>query len=168
MTQVATITGGTFTSSFTTSAMSVSGGPYVVAYSYAGDVNFTAASDESQCVTVTPATPTVTVADLGGIYTDLPFPATGATVTGLSTDGTIAGFGNPLLSYTYFQGGIAMSGAGRRGQLHGRGALFGRRQLRRGRQQRDGIHRRQGSGRRHCQPCQRRCQRRAPSRRQPW
>src|SRR5205085_9824233 len=56
-------------------------------------------------------TPTVTVVDAGGTYNGSPFPATGATVTGIPADGVIASFGNPLLSYTYDKDRVALAGA---------------------------------------------------------
>ena len=59
--QTATVTNSAFSSSFNTSALTVAGSPYTTTYAYAGDTNLTATSDTSQSVTVTPATPTVTL-----------------------------------------------------------------------------------------------------------
>ena len=61
-------------------------------------------------VTVSRATPTVTVSDAGGTYNSTSFPATGASVTGVGSDGTIASFGDPSLSYVYYQNGALLAG----------------------------------------------------------
>ncbi len=60
---------------------------------------------------ITAATPTVSVTDAGGTYSTDPFPATGASVTGVGTDGTIASFGDPSLSYSYYSGATLLTGA---------------------------------------------------------
>ncbi len=39
VTQDATVTGGSFSSSFNTAALGVAGSPYTITYAYAGDVN---------------------------------------------------------------------------------------------------------------------------------
>ncbi len=61
VTQTAAInsTTGNFSSSFTTSSLTVTNSPYTITYSYPGDSNFTNVSDTSKSVTVTKATPTV-------------------------------------------------------------------------------------------------------------
>ena len=67
VTQQATIQpDGSFSTTFTdTAGLGVAGSPYTVDYSYSGDGTFAAASQTSK-LTVTPATPTVSVTDLGG------------------------------------------------------------------------------------------------------
>ena len=57
VTQDATVAGGTFSSTFNTSALGVAGSPYTITYAYAGDANLESVSDTSQTVTVTKATP---------------------------------------------------------------------------------------------------------------
>ena len=57
VTQDATVTGGSFSSSFNTSTLGVAGSPYTITYAYAGDANLNTASDTSQTVTVTKAQP---------------------------------------------------------------------------------------------------------------
>ena len=66
--QTATVAGGAFSSSFNTSALGVGSSPYTITYSYAGDSTLAAASDTSQKLTVTPATPTVTVSPVSITY----------------------------------------------------------------------------------------------------
>ena len=62
VTQPAKVTaGGRFSSTFDTSALTVAGSPYTITYAYAGDLNLGPVSDTSETLTVTPATPTVTV-----------------------------------------------------------------------------------------------------------
>jgi YVTN family beta-propeller protein len=53
-------TGGTFTLNFTTSAIPASATPYTITYSYAGDANFTTATNTSTTLTVNSATGTTT------------------------------------------------------------------------------------------------------------
>ncbi len=65
----------------------------------------------SASITGTTAAATVTVSDPGGTYSGNPFPATHASVLGLGSDGVIASFGDPSLSYTYYQNGTALTGA---------------------------------------------------------
>ena len=55
--QSATVSGGAFSSSFNTSALGVAGSPYTISYSYGGDSNLTLASNTSQTLAVTKATP---------------------------------------------------------------------------------------------------------------
>ena len=50
--------GGSFSTSFNTQALAVSGSPYAITYIYAGDANYLAATNTSQTLTVTKATPT--------------------------------------------------------------------------------------------------------------
>ena len=73
---------GSFSTTFTdTAGLGVAGSPYTVEYSYSGDATFAAASQTST-LTVTPATPTVSVTISGGIYDGSAFIAT-ATVAGV-------------------------------------------------------------------------------------
>ena len=73
----------------------------VVTASFAGNSSY-APSIGSAALTVIRATPTVTVVDAGGPYTGSPYAVTNAYVTGIPADGTIAAFGDPSLSYTYY------------------------------------------------------------------
>ncbi len=84
----------------------VAAGSYTVMATYAGNANYTPASGVAD-FTIGQATPTVSVTDAGGTYSTSVFPATDATVTGVGTDGTIAAFGDPSLSYTYYAGSYA-------------------------------------------------------------
>jgi hypothetical protein len=61
MTQSAAIdpTNGTFSSVFNTSTLGVSGSPYTITYSYPGGGNFSAITDTSKSLTVTPAVTTL-------------------------------------------------------------------------------------------------------------
>ena len=77
----------------------------------AGDYNLTTASLSDANGEIDPATPTVSVTDAGGTYSTDPFPATDASVTGVRTDGTIASFGDPTLSYSYYSGATLLTGA---------------------------------------------------------
>ncbi len=45
VTQTATVTGGAFSSSFNTSALTAAGSPYTITYAYAGDANLAAVTD---------------------------------------------------------------------------------------------------------------------------
>src|SRR5208337_2989910 len=60
---------------------------------------------------ITPATPTVSVTDAGGTYSTDPYPAKDASVTGVGTDGKLASFGDPTLSYSYYSGTALLPGA---------------------------------------------------------
>ena len=83
VTQLAPVDGsGNFSSSFDTHALGVGESPYSITYSYAGDANLNPVSDTTKLLTVTQATPTVNVTDIGGTYNASPFAAT-ATVTGV-------------------------------------------------------------------------------------
>ena len=87
-------------------------GAYTVVANYTSDnANYTSASSSAVSFTIGQATPTVSVTDAGGTYSTDPFPATGATVTGVGTDGTIASFGDPSLSYSYYSGTTLLAGA---------------------------------------------------------
>ena len=57
MQQSATVSGGAFSSSFNTSTLGVNGSPYTITYSYGGDSNLTSASNTSETLAVTKATP---------------------------------------------------------------------------------------------------------------
>ena len=57
VTRDATVSGGAFSSSFTTSTLGVAGSPYTITYTYGGDANLAAVSDTSHALTVTQATP---------------------------------------------------------------------------------------------------------------
>jgi N-acetylneuraminic acid mutarotase len=70
VTQSAAIAGadGSFASTFTTNSFGVTGSPYTITYSYAGDVNFTTVSDATKTLTVTPASLTVTADPQTKVY----------------------------------------------------------------------------------------------------
>ena len=55
-------------------------GTYTVVASFAGSTDYTSAQSSPETFTISPATPTVTVTDVGGTYSGSPFPAS-ATVT---------------------------------------------------------------------------------------
>ena len=57
VTQTGTVSGGAFSAAFNTSALGVAGSPYTITYAYAGDANLAAATNNTQTLTVTKATP---------------------------------------------------------------------------------------------------------------
>ena len=57
VTQKATVSSGTFSSSFNTAALGVAGSPYTITYAYAGDANLNAATNTSETLTVTKGVP---------------------------------------------------------------------------------------------------------------
>ena len=62
VTHTATVgSGGSFSTSFNTSTLTVAGSPYTITCTYAGDADLYPASSVAQTLTVTPATPTVTL-----------------------------------------------------------------------------------------------------------
>ncbi len=90
--------GGAFTSAFHTSTLGVSGSPYTVSYSYAGDATYGPVSSTSR-LTVTPAAPKVAVTDAGGAFTGEAFPGV-ATITGVGGTASSGLEGvTPMLSY---------------------------------------------------------------------
>ena len=82
------------------SAAPTNAGSYTVVAHYAGSTDYTAADGAAVPFSIAQATPSVSVTDAGGTYNASPYPATGATVTGV--DGTLASFGDGSLSYTYY------------------------------------------------------------------
>src|SRR5262249_21822975 len=78
-------------------------GDYQVVAHFAGGGNYSAADSSAVSFSIGKATPTVTVSDGGGLYNSQPFPATDASVTGIGGDGTIAVFGDPSLTYSYYR-----------------------------------------------------------------
>ncbi|MCA1684033.1 MAG: Ig-like domain-containing protein, partial [Actinobacteria bacterium] len=74
-------------------------GSYTVTATYAGDANHTGSS-ASGAITIAQATPSVAVTDAGGDYRGSAYDATGASVTGVASEGPPAVFGSPALSYT--------------------------------------------------------------------
>ena len=76
-----------------------------------GNAAYNPAPAVSQSFTVDPASPTVSIIDAGGTYDHTAFAVSAATVTGVASDGTIAVLGDSSLSYTYYQGTTALSGA---------------------------------------------------------
>ena len=81
----------------------------MVAHYASDNPNYTNADSNAVSFTITPAAPTVSVTDAGGTYSTDPFPATAASVTGVGTDGTIASFGDPTLSYSYYYVGTQVA-----------------------------------------------------------
>ena len=75
----------------------VSAGIYTVLASFAGSTDFTAAS-ATATFTISKATPTVQVSDIGGNYDGAAFPAT-ATVAGLGSPGTSLEGVAPIVTY---------------------------------------------------------------------
>ncbi len=59
---------GNFSTTFSTATLGVAGGPYTVTYAFAGNPTFTAASDTSTTVTVTPASLTITANGVSRVY----------------------------------------------------------------------------------------------------
>ena len=59
--------GGSFTAMIDTATLAASATPYTIAYDYAGDANFQAASDSATTLTVNKATPVITWSTPGGI-----------------------------------------------------------------------------------------------------
>ena len=90
--------GGAFSTTFDTSTHGVSGSPYAVSYSYAGDATYGTATDTST-LTINKAMPTVTVSDAGGTFTGKAFPAA-TTVAGVggTASSSIEG-ATPTLTY---------------------------------------------------------------------
>ena len=87
-------------------------GAYTVVANYtSNNPNYADANSSAVNFTIAQAAPTVRVTDAGGTYNTDPFPATGASVTGVGTDGTIAGFTDLSLSYSYYSGTTLLAGA---------------------------------------------------------
>jgi len=72
---------GNFSGTFDTHAISASGSPYTITYSYPGDANLTASTDTSTKLTIGKATLTVTANDLSTVY-GAAVPAYTSTITG--------------------------------------------------------------------------------------
>ncbi len=84
---------------------SLSAGTHTITAAYSGDANFIAGTAVfSQ--TVDKVLPTVGVTAAGGVYNDAAYGVTDATVTGVGGV-TLASFGDPSLSYTYYVGSSA-------------------------------------------------------------
>jgi hypothetical protein len=103
---------GSFSASFDTHALAVISGGYTISFSYAGDSTYASAT-ASSTLTVNVATPTVSVSDASGPYTQSPFAAT-ATVAGVN--GTFASSLEGVTpTLTYYAGstasGTPLSGA---------------------------------------------------------
>ena len=95
---------GSFSSSFDTHALAISGSPYAITYTYAGDADSNPGTDVSKTLTVTTATPTLTnllgptitfgtaATTLGGTILDGATPPTGdvsITVNGVTQQAAI-------------------------------------------------------------------------------
>ena len=92
-------TSGSFSGVFNTASLGVAGSPYTISYAYAASDGFLGVTDTSETLTVSQATPTVSVTDAGGIYNGEPFTAT-ATVAGVSnTPGSSLENVSPSLAY---------------------------------------------------------------------
>src|SRR5206468_1832498 len=126
VTQMAAIDGsGNFSSSFATGALAVSGSPYTITYSYAGDSNFNGdVSDTSTQLTVNKATPTfsslsgptITYGDTPPILAltlrdALPISTGNVSITlnGVTQMAAIDGSGN--FSSSFATGALAVSGS---------------------------------------------------------
>ncbi|WP_263418906.1 MBG domain-containing protein [Terriglobus albidus] len=72
---------GSFSGTFDTHTIPVSGSPYTISYSYPGDANLTASTDTSTKLTISKATLTVTANDLNTVY-GAAVPAYTSTITG--------------------------------------------------------------------------------------
>ena len=104
-------TGGTFSSTFDTSKLTVGGSPYTITYTYAGDANLTPVSDTSKTVTVTPATPTLAVNPVNITYgTALTNGQLGGTVQWTVGSGTVNVPG--AFAYTSAAGTVLSAGSG--------------------------------------------------------
>ena len=92
---------GDFAALFDTSSFTVLDSPYTISLSYTSDGTFTSATT-SIMLTVTRATPTVSVSDAGGTYNNTPFPAT-ANIAGISgpPSASLEGIG---LTLDYYSG----------------------------------------------------------------
>jgi hypothetical protein len=73
--------GGAFSATFNTAGLTVAGSPDTVTYRYTSDGTFASISTTT-VLTVTPATPQLSVADSGGTFNNTAFPAT-ATLAGV-------------------------------------------------------------------------------------
>jgi len=94
-----TVTFAYYLASDTTFSSPLSGAPtdagsYSVIASFSGDADYSSADSAPTLFTITPATPTVSVTDAGGVYTGSPFSATGS-VTGVGN----APLGTPTFAY---------------------------------------------------------------------
>ena len=92
VTQSATVTGGAFSSDFTTSALAVSDSPYPIDYEYAGDANLDPAGDATQTLTVNAAALTITASAQSKTYgSALTLGTTAFTTSGLLNSDTVTG-----------------------------------------------------------------------------
>jgi hypothetical protein len=92
-------------SNVTTSSPPVNAGTYTVTASFAGSAAYSAAS-KTATIVITPATPTVTATDAGGVYNGGAFPAS-ATTIGVGSDGTLAMSPDSSLTFSYYSGPAA-------------------------------------------------------------
>jgi hypothetical protein len=104
--------GSTVSGSGSTTAPSAAG-TYTVVASFAGSLDYPAAQSSPVTFTIAQATPTINVADTGGIYNGSPFPATAAVagvLTGVDTTPAASLEGiSPTLTYYV---GSTVSGSG--------------------------------------------------------
>ena len=120
-------TGGAFSTTFDTSGLGVTGSPYTIRYSYAGDGTYVATSTTGT-LTVSRATPVVKVTDAGGTFTGNSFPGS-ATITGVG--GTVtASLEGVAPALTYYAGssasGSPLGGAPSQGGIYTVVASFAR------------------------------------------
>ena len=87
-------TSGSFSAVFNTASLGVAGSPYTISYAYAASGGFLGVTDTSETLTVSQATPTVSVTAEGLTYDGSPIAAT-PTVTGVS------GIAGPSLEGVY-------------------------------------------------------------------
>ena len=97
-------TGGAFSTTFDTSGLGVTGSPYTIRYSYAGDGTY-ASANTTETLTVNRATPTVKVTDAGGTFTGNSFTGS-ATITGVGGTAT-ASLEGVAPALTYYAGSSA-------------------------------------------------------------
>jgi autotransporter-associated beta strand protein len=93
-TQPATISGGVggFSVSFATATIPVTGSPFTITYSYAGDANLSGVTDTSTTLTVSPASLTITASAQSKTYgTALSLGTTAFTTSGLLNSDSVAG-----------------------------------------------------------------------------
>jgi hypothetical protein len=110
MTQSAAInpTDGSFSAVFNTSTLGVSGSPYTITYSYPGGGNFSAITDTSKSLTVTPAVTTLSNLSSPTIV----FGANSATVSGKVGSNSILPVGQSVKVTVVGANGPVASGSG--------------------------------------------------------
>ncbi len=107
--------GGSFSATLDTAGLAVSTMPYTITYSYAGDINFTAASDSSTALTVTSSQATTLTLQAA------PRPSVHGQAVQLTAGVTpVSGTGTPTGTVTFAVGGTVLGTA----TLHGGSAVL--------------------------------------------